>query len=85
MSISVTLVIADSVASELQREVYRTNADRSLNLNLTEWLELHLQEIAIAQDLTHATEQLRKAAEELANTTLVDNVNTERERLLDDL
>ena len=54
-----TLTLPDGGAARLQALVARYNADHGTQLSVTEWLELHLKEIAIGQDLAQEWDALQ--------------------------
>jgi hypothetical protein len=51
--------LPDAAAARLQALVARYNADNGAALSVTEWLALHLKELAIGDDLTRQWEALQ--------------------------
>ena len=74
--------IPDASVPKLQVQVDRNNAVNNTALALADWIALHLQEIAIADDLAATFDQLRQQSEKDANTALDAAVKTARDEML---
>ena len=74
--------IPDGAVPQLQLACDRTNAAQKTALPLGDWLALHLQEIAIANELAAAVGQLRQQQEDGANAALEAAVKTTHDQLL---
>lgn len=77
--------ISAKTLARLQAEVDRTNANQGTALTVQAWILLHLQEIAIADDLAAVIQQLQKQQEAEATAALEAAVRTAREELLANL
>jgi len=77
-----TAGLPDAVVPALQRLTDRTNAAQKTALTVLEWLTTHLKEVAIADDLTAAIEQLRRQQETDAQASLDAAVRTTRDAML---
>ena len=77
-----TTDLPDAAVPKLQVQVDRNNAATNTALALADWITLHLQEIAIADDLAAAFEQLRQQGEKDANAALDAAVKTTRDEML---
>lgn len=80
-----TIDIPQKVADRIQVHVQRTNDANGTNYTLREWIDLHLRELAIADDLAAATTALQQQAETDARDALALAVRSERDRLLHEL
>ena len=74
--------LPDAVVPLLQRLTDRTNAQQKTTFSVLDWLALHLKELAIADDLAAAVEQLRQQQQTDAEASLAAAVNTARDELL---
>ena len=77
-----TAGLPDAVVPALQRLTDRTNAAQKTALTVLEWLTTHLKEVAIADDLTAAIEQLRRQQETDAQATLESGAKAARDELI---
>ena len=77
-----TIDLSDKALAGLQPEVNRYNGNAGTALTVAEWIDLHLQEIAIAPELGAAIDQLRKQQETDANAALAAAITTARDELL---
>ncbi|MDP2674626.1 MAG: hypothetical protein Q8Q00_06945 [Dehalococcoidia bacterium] len=77
-----TIDLTDKTLAGLQAEVNRYNGNAGAALTVAEWIDLHLQEIAVSPDLAAAIEQLRKQQETDANAALEAAVKAARDELL---
>ena len=78
----VTGELPDACVPRLQVQVDRTNAATKGAATLLEWLALHLQEIAIADELAAAIDGLRQQGEADANVALAAAVKAARDELI---
>lgn len=79
---SFTVTLSQAAVDKLKAVVARDNANNGTALTVQDWLLLHLQEIAITDDLMGAVEGMRQQTEKQANTDLQAAIKAERERLL---
>jgi len=77
-----TADLPDACVPRLQVQVDRTNAANKSSSTLLQWLEIHLQEIAIADELAAAIDGLRQQGEADANAALATAVKTARDQLI---
>jgi len=77
-----TIDLTDKALAGLQAEVNRYNGNAGTALTVQQWIVLHLQEIAIAPELTAAIGQLRQQQEADANAALEAAVKAARDHLL---
>ena len=77
-----TIDLTDKALAGLQAEVNRYNGNAGTTLTVAEWIHLHLQEIAIAPQLTAAIAQLRQQQETDANAALEAAVKAARDQLI---
>jgi hypothetical protein len=70
--------LSDAAESRLALVVAQYNVATGAQLTLTQWLSLHLKELAIQREMAGVGEQLRQQAEADANAALA----AERARLL---
>lgn len=80
------LTIPDDLSAKtldgIMFHVRRTNADQGLDLTLEQWVELHLKEFAIGEELAKTLPAIQNAANADAQATLDGAVRAERERLI---
>ena len=76
---SLTVTISQEAANRLQLRVAEYNVANSTTLDLTQWVALHLRELAMERDLLHAAQSLREQAERDVAAAIV----AERNRLLE--
>lgn len=74
-----TLDLSPAATAGLQAVVLRYNADNGTALTVSDWLHLHVKELAIQDDLLAAAKSLREQADKSA----ADAFAAERQRLLD--
>lgn len=55
-----TITVTDTQLAKLQAVVVAHNANTGQTLTVQQWLDLHLQELAIADDLTAAVRTLQE-------------------------
>lgn len=77
-----TLTVSDTHLIKLQAVVSTHNANTGQALTVQQWLDLHLQEVAIANDLQIAIAAIQKQQEQDAQQSLTDAINTTRDELL---
>lgn len=77
--------IPQKAVDRLQVHVQRTNEANGTSYTLREWIDLHLRELAIADDLAAATTALQHQAETDARDNMATAVRSERDRLLHEL
>ncbi len=58
-----TIDLTDGAVSRLQTLVARYNGDNGTDLTLTQWVVLHLREIAIGRELAAAAQDLEAQAQ----------------------
>ena len=80
-----TIALSGKTVAKLQVVVAAANAANGTDLTLAAWATLHLQELAIAQELAAAINSIRAQQEREANDTLAAAVNAARGQLLTDL
>ena len=74
-----TVIISQEAANRLNLRVAEYNVANGTTINLTQWVALHLRELAMERDLLRAAENLRAQAERDVAAAIV----AERDRLLD--
>ena len=77
-----TITVTDTQLAKLQAVVVTHNANTGQTLTIQQWLDLHLQELAIADDLTAAVRTLQEQQQQDAQATLDAAINTTRDQLL---
>jgi len=75
-----TINLTDTTAAKLAAIVDTYNANSGTALTVTDWITLHLRELAIQSALMTYVEETRKTAEQQG----LDAVAAERQRLLDE-
>ena len=78
MTVTHTITLTDAMQSRMARVVGQHNAAHSTELTVTDWLNLHIRELAISQDL--AAEH--KAIKEQAEADVTDAMIAVKQRLL---
>ena len=73
-----TLTLPERAATRLQAVTARYNSDNGTQFSVTEWLELHLKEIAIGEDLASEWEALQAKNQELGDQFLRAQASIER-------
>jgi hypothetical protein len=82
MPTKVTLTISDKALPELNKIVAETNLNQGTALTVAEWLQIHVDELAISRDLAVAVDQLRRQQETDAQASLDAAVRAARDQLL---
>jgi hypothetical protein len=80
-----TAVIPDPVLNRLAVHVNRTNDKAGTALNTVQWLELHIRELAIADQFAALTGPLQEQAQTDARRLFEEALSGERDRLLREL
>jgi hypothetical protein len=75
---NLTVIISQEAANRLNLRVAEYNVANGTTINLTQWIALHLRELAMERDLLRAAENLRAQAERDVAAAIV----AERDRLL---
>jgi hypothetical protein len=75
---NLTIVISNEAANRLNLRVAEYNLANGTSINLTQWIALHLRELAMERDLLRAADDLRAQAER----DVAERIIAERERLL---
>ena len=76
-----SIELSAKAVQKLQPQVQRTNDSAGTSLTLKDWITLHLQELAIADDLAPAVDQLATETQD----TLTAAIRAKREQLLQEL
>lgn len=76
-----TVTISDQLEARLQSLVTRYNVAQGASLSLSQWLELHLLEMCIQEDLAQAVQSLQEAKER----SFASDVQAARDRMVRDL
>ncbi len=77
-----TITVTNTQLAKLQAIVNTHNANTGQTLTVQQWLDLHLKELAIADDLTAAVRVLQEQQQRDAQATLDTAINTARDELL---
>lgn len=77
-----TIDLTDKALARLQAEVDRTNGNQGTALTVTEWLNLHVAELCIADDLAAAVQRLVGEQQKDAQAALDAAIRTARDELL---
>ncbi len=77
-----TTTLTQATVDKLQQHVQRTNENAGTTLTLQQWITLHLQELAITDELAAAVTAIQQQQQRDAQTTLDDAVRTARDELL---
>ena len=75
---NLTIIISQEAANRLNLRVAEYNLANGTTINLTQWVALHLRELAMERDLLRAADDLRQQAERDVAAAIV----AERDRLL---
>ncbi len=78
---SFTITLSPKAVQKLNVHVQRTNDTAGTSLTLKDWITLHLKELAIADDLSPAVDQLATETQD----TLAAAVRAKRDQLLQEL
>ena len=76
-----TIDLSQKAVDKLQVQVQRTNDAQGSTLTLKDWIVLHLKEVATADDLAAAFEQLQRESQD----TLTAASRAKRDQLLQEL
>ena len=77
-----TIDLTDKALAGLQAQTNRYNGNTGGTLTVQQWILLHLNEMAIADDLAAAADQLRRDAERDGQAALDAAVRAARDQLL---
>ena len=77
-----TITLSDKTLAKLEIEVARNNDANGTDLTLDAWATLHLQEIAIAQELAAAVQSIQAQQERDANDAFNAAIRAKRDQLL---
>jgi len=80
-----TITLSAKAVQRLQTVLQRYNDNQGTRLSLKQFLHLHLQEMAVADELTQTTQTLTQQAQRDADQTLQAAVRTTRDRLIQEL
>ena len=80
-----TIDLPQKAVDKLQTVVARYNDTVGATYTVKAWMERHLRELAIAEQLAVAIEALQKDQEQQARDDLQTSINTARDELLADL
>ena len=75
----IPITLSDAAYAGLQLVVTKWNAANEQQLSVEQWVDLHLRELAVQDQIFAAHEQLQRQAQDTAAAAL----KAERERLLD--
>ena len=73
--------LSQKAVDKLQAHVQRTNDANATSYTLKDWIALHLKELAIADDLPLAIDQLQRESQDTLNAA----IRAKRDRLLQEL
>lgn len=77
-----TTALSQATVTNLNKIVARTNENAGTALTLQQWITLHLQELAISDDLTAAITALQHQQQADAQTALDTAITAARDELL---
>ncbi len=80
-----TTTLTQATVDKLQQHVQRTNENAGTILTLQQWITLHLQELAITDELAAAVTALQEQQKRDAQATLDAAIKTTRDELLAEL
>ncbi len=80
-----TIALSAKTVQRLQTVLQRYNDNQGTRLTIKQFLHLHLQEMAVADELAHATQTLAQQTQRDADQTLQAAVRTTRDRLIQEL
>jgi hypothetical protein len=80
-----TINLTQKAVDRLQVHVQRTNDANGTTYTLREWLDLHVRELAVSDELAATTATLQQQAETDARDALNLTIRAERDRLLREL
>jgi hypothetical protein len=79
----ITIQLSDSAVAKLQPYMSRTILALGKPLTLEEWVQLHLQELAIQEELAAATQEVQRTLQASVNLTAEVQSAAARQKLLD--
>ncbi|MEE8346810.1 MAG: hypothetical protein V3S20_05640 [Dehalococcoidia bacterium] len=77
-----TIDLSKRAVDKLQKVAKRTSRTARVDLDLVQWITLHLREVAISDDLTFAAVGIREVQQRDAQESLDVALEAERDRLL---
>ena len=80
-----TIELPQKAVTKLQAVVARYNDTVGTSLTVKQWIERHLRELAIAEQLATAIDTVQKEQEQQARDDLQSAINTTRDQLVADL
>ena len=80
-----TITLGAKAVQRLQAVLQRYNDNQGTSLTLKQLLHLHLQEMAVADDLAQATKAITEEVQRDASHTLQAAIRTARDRLIQEL
>ncbi len=80
-----TITLSQKAVDRLSAQVQRTNDANGTDLAVRDWIELHLKEIAIADDLAAAMRTIQDQQQRDAQDALQAAIRAQRDHLLDGL
>ena len=80
-----TITVTDKALAKLQAVVNTHNQNNGATLTVQQWLDLHVKDVAINQDLAAALQTIQQEQQQLAQAALDAAVSAERDRLLTEL
>ena len=80
-----TITLSTKTVQRLQAVLQRYNDNQGTSLTLKQLLHLHLQEMAVADDLAQATTAITEEVQRDASHTLQAAIRTARDHLIQEL
>jgi hypothetical protein len=80
-----TITLSQKAVDRISAQVQRTNDTNGTDLAVRDWIELHLKEIAIADDLAAMMKAIQEQQQRDAHDVLQAAVRAQRDHLLEDL
>lgn len=80
-----TIELPQKALNRLQQQVQATNDANGTAYTLRQWVELHLKELVIGDELAAAVRLLQQQHQRQAEDALAAAIQTERDRLLQEL
>jgi hypothetical protein len=80
-----TITLSTKAVQRLQTVLQRYNDNQGTKLTIKQFLRLHLQEMAVADELAQATQTLTQQTQRDAEQTLQAAITTARDRLIQEL
>ena len=78
----ITIDLTDKAVAGLQGECDRTNAQQGTKLTVDEWIAVHLQEVAVAQQLAATISALTEQHRRDAQAALTAAIKATRDELV---